>query len=115
MHHIHILGENLRLQRGRVNAIGMETLVDDLGSLQEVGNRSIRDDDMHGGEGFLLVETPDVELMDGVHSRNLFDDQLAVPVKNRIAPSCAPFRDHVGRHSSPLRSGRFPVESARIV
>lgn len=54
----------LRLQGGRVDAVGVEALVDGPGLLDEVRHGLVRDDDVGGRDGLLLVETPDVQLMD---------------------------------------------------
>lgn len=58
-----VLGR-LRLQGGRVDAVGVEALVDGAGLLDEVGHGLVRDDDVGGRDGLLLVEPPDVQLVD---------------------------------------------------
>jgi hypothetical protein len=49
----------------------METLVDGLGRLGEVGHGRIGDHNMHRCEGFALIQTPDVQLVDGEDAGDL--------------------------------------------
>lgn len=43
-----------------MNAVRMEALVDGSGSFEEIGHGGIRDYNVDGGEGFLLVKAPDM-------------------------------------------------------
>lgn len=54
----------LWLQGGRVDAVGVEALVDGSSLLDEVRHGLIRDDYVGGRDGLLLVQPPDVQLMD---------------------------------------------------
>lgn len=47
-----------------MDAICVEALVDGASLLDEVGHGLVRDDDVGGRDGLLLVEAPDMQLVD---------------------------------------------------
>lgn len=49
----------------------MQALADSAGSGHEVRHVVVGHDDVGGCDGFLLVETPDVQLVDGLDSGDL--------------------------------------------
>ena len=63
--------DELRLQRGRMHTICVEALRDGASTLHEVGNRVVIDDNVCRGDRLLLVEAPDMELVDRENSRDL--------------------------------------------
>lgn len=60
-----------RLEGRRVDSIGMQALVDGAGLLAEAGDGLVGDDDVRGRDGLLLVEPPDVQLVDGFYAGDL--------------------------------------------
>lgn len=49
----------------------MEALVDRIGQVHEAGHLRIGEDDVGGGDRFLLVEPPDVQFVDGEDAGDL--------------------------------------------
>ena len=54
----------LWLEGNRVDAIGMQTLSNRLGLLHELGHALIGHNDVDGGDRLLLIQAPDVKLVD---------------------------------------------------
>ena len=54
-----------------MNAISVEALADCLREAHEVIQCGLGHDDVGRGEGFALVQAPDVEFVDGEHARDL--------------------------------------------
>lgn len=71
---------NLRLKRHRMNPIRMETFSDRLGETVKVNNDITVENHMCRGEGLGLIESPDVEFVDGQDSGDLFEVVLHVIV-----------------------------------
>jgi hypothetical protein len=65
-----VIGE-FRLQCHRVDSIGMETFIDNPGNLHEVFDGILGYNDMHGREGLLLIQAPDVQFVDGCDTLDL--------------------------------------------
>lgn len=61
----------LGLQRCRVNAVGMQALGHRLGAVHELRHTVIRHNDVGGRDGLLLVQTPDMQLVDRLDTGNL--------------------------------------------
>jgi hypothetical protein len=61
----------LRLDRHRVHAVRVQALEDRLGLPLEVGEGVVVDDNVRRRERLLLVEPPDVQLMDRDHAGDL--------------------------------------------
>ena len=57
-------GDEFRLQGRRVDSVGMQTFIDELGVGHECCERFVCCEDVQGGEGFVLGEAPDVEFVD---------------------------------------------------
>lgn len=60
-----------RLEGGRVDAVGVQAFVDGAGLLDEARYGLVRDHDVRGRDGLLLVEPPDVQLVDGFYAWDL--------------------------------------------
>jgi hypothetical protein len=56
---------NLRLESYRMNPICMETFANSLGQTIEVRNDITVENHVRSGEGFGLIQAPDVEFVDG--------------------------------------------------
>jgi hypothetical protein len=56
---------NFRLQRHRMNTIGMEALPNRLGQTVEIGDDVAVENDVRRGKRFGLVQSPDVQLVHG--------------------------------------------------
>jgi hypothetical protein len=54
-----------------MDPVRMEALVDNLGLFHKVGDEFIGDCKMHRCKSFFLVESPDMEFMDGLDTGNL--------------------------------------------
>lgn len=59
---------NLRLKRHRVNPVRMKTFPNRLGKTVEIRNDIAVENYMRSGERFGLIQTPDVEFVDGEHA-----------------------------------------------
>jgi hypothetical protein len=56
---------NFRLQRHRMNTIGMEALPNRLGQTVEIADDVAVENDVRRGKRFGLVQSPDVQLVHG--------------------------------------------------
>jgi hypothetical protein len=81
-----------------VNSISVETFINNASDAHEILHRVLGNDNMYGGKGFLLIQTPYVKLMDGADTRDL-RRAISVCVKKRDRPNdgCLPFLDR-GSH-----------------
>lgn len=61
-----------------MDSVGVQTFTNCLGLLHEVGDVLIRDDDVRRRNGLLLVEPPDVQLVDRLDPRDLFKVMLDI-------------------------------------
>lgn len=61
----------LRLEDGRVDVVCVEALVDHVGRGREIRHSPTRNRHMRRGKGLVLVEPPDVELVDGIDTYDL--------------------------------------------
>lgn len=68
----------LRLQGRGMDPVRMEALVDNLGRVHEVGDQFIGDSQVHRCEGFFLIESPDMQFMDGFDAGNRFQIMLDI-------------------------------------
>ncbi len=60
----HATQQQFRLHRRGVDPVGVQTFSNCLCLGHEAGDVRVRDDDVRRGDGLLLVEAPDVELVD---------------------------------------------------
>jgi hypothetical protein len=75
-----------------MNSISVETFINDASDAHEVLDGVLRNNNVHRGEGLLLIQTPNVEFMDCIDAGDL--RIVSVSVDWRQARGvCLPFLD----------------------
>lgn len=75
---------NLRLKRHRMNPIRMETFPNRLGKTVEINNNIAIENHMRRGKRLGLIQSPDVEFVDGQDTGDLFEVMLDVVVVDAL-------------------------------
>lgn len=92
----HSLGSEFGLQRGRVQSVGVEALPDDLGAAREGGEVVIGHDEVRRDDRLVLVDPPDVKLVNRVDAGDLCRCQLILCCPTREWGCSARLRDLTG-------------------
>lgn len=100
----------LRLEGDRVDSISVKTFIDHPSDLHEILHRILRHHDVHRGKRFLLIQAPDMKLMDRSHTLDLVIVSIGMPLK---CDNSIPFLDHASHHPCSQWLVRSPAESVQ--